>query len=207
MGIKNVIGELQVNSSPVVTEGLIENTRVISATATDTASAVAIWNKENNSFDFTFGLPKGEPGTPGESVTITSVDQKTGAGETSKVTFSDGKTLDVKNGEDGNDGKSVELQKTPTHIQWRQIDGSWDDLVALSDLKGEDGNSPSVSDVANEAAKLIALDDYQLKEDNDLKTSDKTIVGAINELDTDIGDIQTALDSIIAQTNAIIGGN
>ncbi len=43
-------------------------------------------------------------------------------------------------GEDGTDGKSVELRKTATAIQWRQVpDGNWADLALLADLKGADG--------------------------------------------------------------------
>lgn len=42
-------------------------------------------------------------------------------------------------GTNGVDGKSVEVQKTATHIQWRQTGGSWTDLVALSELKGATG--------------------------------------------------------------------
>ena len=49
-------------------------------------------------------------------------------------------------GEDGTDGKSVELRKTATAIQSRQVpDGNWSDLVLLADLKGVDGiNGKSV---------------------------------------------------------------
>ena len=40
----------------------------------------------------------------------------------------------------GLDGKSVELQKSPTHIQWRQEgDSSWTNLVALTDITGPQG--------------------------------------------------------------------
>jgi len=40
-------------------------------------------------------------------------------------------------------GKQIELQKSATHIQWRYIgDDEWIDLVALSELKGEDGTTP-----------------------------------------------------------------
>lgn len=43
-------------------------------------------------------------------------------------------------GADGLDGKSVELRKTATAVQWRQVpDGNWADLVLLADLKGSDG--------------------------------------------------------------------
>lgn len=43
-------------------------------------------------------------------------------------------------GEDGADGREVELRATATHVQWRYVGtGTWNDLVALADLKGEDG--------------------------------------------------------------------
>lgn len=45
-------------------------------------------------------------------------------------------------GENGVDGKSVELQKTATAIQWRQTPGgTWVDLVQLVDLKGNPGDT------------------------------------------------------------------
>lgn len=47
------------------------------------------------------------------------------------------------NGTNGVDGKSVELQTTTTHIQWRQTGGSWANLVALADLKGAKGDTGS----------------------------------------------------------------
>lgn len=39
-------------------------------------------------------------------------------------------------------GKSVELQATATHIQWRQTSGTWADLIAISALKGADSTVP-----------------------------------------------------------------
>lgn len=51
-------------------------------------------------------------------------------------------------GAPGEDGREVELQKNTTHIQWRYVgDVEWTDLVALADLKGEDGEQgiPGVS--------------------------------------------------------------
>lgn len=42
-------------------------------------------------------------------------------------------------GANGVDGKSIEIQKTATHIQWRQTGGNWTNLIALSDLKGATG--------------------------------------------------------------------
>jgi len=46
----------------------------------------------------------------------------------------------------GQDGKSVELQTTATHIQWRQVGtGTWNNVIALSALKGDQGD-PGVVD-------------------------------------------------------------
>lgn len=43
-------------------------------------------------------------------------------------------------GEDGKDGKNVEMRKTATVIQWRLVgDPDWIDLVTLNDIKGTDG--------------------------------------------------------------------
>lgn len=42
----------------------------------------------------------------------------------------------------GEDGKEIELQKTSTFIQWRYVgDNGWFDLVALDDIKGNDGET------------------------------------------------------------------
>lgn len=41
--------------------------------------------------------------------------------------------------EPGADGREIELQKTATHIQWRYVGGTWANLVALSDITGDDG--------------------------------------------------------------------
>lgn len=46
-----------------------------------------------------------------------------------------------RDGTNGIDGKSVELQKTDTHVQWRQTDGQWQDLIALEELKGDKGDT------------------------------------------------------------------
>lgn len=53
------------------------------------------------------------------------------------------------------------------------------------------------------APKVIV---YQEKIDTSLATTDKTIVGAINELHNEIGDISAVLDALITQTETIIGG-
>jgi hypothetical protein len=45
---------------------------------------------------------------------------------------------------EGLDGKPIELQKTTTHIQWRIQGGAWSNLIALSDIKGEKGDTGDV---------------------------------------------------------------
>src|SRR5690606_7299989 len=53
-------------------------------------------------------------------------------------------------GEKGEDGREVELRKGETHVQWRYVgESSWQDLVALADLKGEKGDPGEVPDVEN----------------------------------------------------------
>jgi hypothetical protein len=42
-------------------------------------------------------------------------------------------------GATGATGTEVELQKTATYIQWRLVGGSWANLVALADIKGDQG--------------------------------------------------------------------
>jgi len=45
-------------------------------------------------------------------------------------------------GEDGEDGREVQLQKSATHIQWRYVgEAAWTNLVALSELQGAPGNN------------------------------------------------------------------
>ncbi len=46
------------------------------------------------------------------------------------------KGADGINGKDGADGKSVEIRKDGGYIQWRYTGGSWENLVALSELTG-----------------------------------------------------------------------
>lgn len=60
------------------------------------------------------------------------------------ITGADGYTpikgVDYVDGIDGTNGQEISLQKTLTHIQWRLGTGSWTNLVALSELKGEKGD-------------------------------------------------------------------
>ena len=44
-------------------------------------------------------------------------------------------------GENGKDGRSVEIKKTDSHIQWRYEYGSWQNLVAIADITGPAGQN------------------------------------------------------------------
>lgn len=54
-------------------------------------------------------------------------------------------------GDTGVNGKSIELQKTSTHIQWRQEGGEWTNLVALSDITGPAGSDVDLSSYATQS--------------------------------------------------------
>lgn len=56
-----------------------------------------------------FTLPSGAKGDPGTSVTITKITESGASGGSNVVTFSDGKTMTVKNGKDGKDGSDYVL--------------------------------------------------------------------------------------------------
>lgn len=60
-------------------------------------------------------------------------------------------------GADGVDGREVDIQRGDTHIQWRYSgDASWTDLLAMSDIKGDKG------DTGNGIASAILNEDYTL---------------------------------------------
>ena len=49
-------------------------------------------------------------------------------------------------GNAGDNGKPIEIQKTDTHIQWRQEGGQPLNLIALADLKGDKGDTGDKGD-------------------------------------------------------------
>lgn len=51
-------------------------------------------------------------------------------------------------GESGQDGREIELQKSDTAIQWRYVgDQEWTDLVQLSEIKGDPGNTGAMANL------------------------------------------------------------
>lgn len=117
----------------------------------------------------------------------------------------------------GANGKSIELQKTSTHIQYRQEGGTWTNLLALADLKGDKGESADV-DLTNYATQTwvtqqianiqgggsVDLSGYQQKNDETLTTTAKTIVEAINENKSALDTITTRIDEIELDGNLIL---
>lgn len=55
-------------------------------------------------------------------------------------------TITATDGEDGEDGREVELQTTADYIQWRYVgDTSWINLIELASLKGDNGTTPTIT--------------------------------------------------------------
>ena len=49
-------------------------------------------------------------------------------------------------GQDGRDGREIELRKGETHIEWNYVgEDNWKHLVSLEDLKGQDGVTPNIT--------------------------------------------------------------
>jgi len=58
-------------------------------------------------------------------------------------------------GVSGVDGREVELQKSSTHIQWRYVgDFTWNNLVPLSEIKGEDGETGREIELQNNGTHI-----------------------------------------------------
>lgn len=84
-------------------------------------------------------------GAPGSSVSVV-INGVPGA-QTISFTIPQGLA-----GNDGDDGREVEFQKSATHIQWRYVgDVAWNNLVALVDITGPAGPSTDVAAVTHAA--------------------------------------------------------
>ena len=91
-------------------------------------------------------------------------------------------------GNTGDNGKSIEIQKTDTHIQWRQEGGQWINLVALADLKGDkgeqgEGANVDLTDYATKVWVTQQLASYYTKAEIDLSLSNKANKSDIPSLD------------------------
>lgn len=146
----------------------------------------------------------GEAGAPGASVEIIHISQSTEDGGSNIITFSDGKTITIKNGNqgkpglDGNDGKDA-------------TDG-------LPGKDGKDGYTPikgvdyfTDSDIANIITEVLHYGDfdgkYQNKTDYSLNTEAKTIVEAINEINDNSVDNITSIETWIGKADNLTLNN
>lgn len=88
--------------SPSASVEQTDDGAIITITDKDGTTAATVYNGK----DGAAGAPgqPGTPGTPGTSVTVSSVTESTEDGGSNVVTFSDGKTLTVRNGNKGTDG-------------------------------------------------------------------------------------------------------
>lgn len=120
----------------------------------------------NNSYDLTLNIPKGAKGDKGDSITsITTTDipdPNTSKRLGTKVTINYGsnssKDYTIWDGAQGAAGKSIEIQKTSTHIQWRQEGGVWNDVVSLASLKGDSGTGVSIKGRADLGSASQSVD-------------------------------------------------
>ena len=64
----------------------------------------------------------------------------------------------AKDGEDGKDGREIELRARSGHIQWRYVGGSWSSLVPLEELKGPKGDKGDTPSLEGYAIPLIKKD-------------------------------------------------
>ena len=109
------------------------------------------WKLTNGEWNNLIALSaiKGDPGTAATISVGTvsasepgSVPQVTEGGTANARVFN----FVLPRGIQGPDGLAVSLQKTTTHIQWRLGTGTWSNLVALSEIKGDPGGG--ISEVA-----------------------------------------------------------
>ena len=86
-------------------------------------------------------LPKGVDGKDGTSVTVTNVTTSSADGGNNVVTFSDGKTLTVKNGNKGDNGTSATHSWNGTTLTITSASGT-----SSADLKGAKGDKGDKGD-------------------------------------------------------------
>lgn len=82
---------------------------------------------------------KGDPGADAQNIELTNADDAIQWKLENDTTWTMLIPLSELSGEPGDNGLSAELQTTATHIQWRQTGGTWQNLIALSELIGQTG--------------------------------------------------------------------
>lgn len=159
----------------------------------------------------------GTNGEDGTSVTVQSVSESTADGGSNVVTFSDGKTITIKNGSKGSQGPKGEPGASGTNGV--SVTHSWNGTTltitsasgtSSANLKGDKGDKgdgiPSGGIVGQVLTKTEngtewtdakgGIDDVDSIQSNTLKTKDKSIIGAINELYDLLGGANATADDI-----------
>ena len=89
----------------------------------------------------------------------------------------------IPTGENGADGKEIQLQTSATHIQWRyEGDAEWTDLVALADISGADGVGVPVGGTTGQMLAKNSNTDFDTEWVNAPDVSNKAdkVTGATN---------------------------
>lgn len=153
----------------------------------------------------------GENGQDGASVTVQSVSESTEDGGSNVVRFSDGKTITIKNGSKGSQGASGTNGVSATH-SWNGTTLTITSASGTSsaNLKGDKGDKgdgiPSGGTVGQVLTKTEngtewtdakgGIDNVDSIQSNTLKTKDKSIIGAINELYDLLGGANATINDI-----------
>lgn len=107
-------------------------------------------------------------GKDGTSITVTNVSESTASGGSNVVTFSDGKTLTVRNGKDGSDGSggtgSTQGKDDHTHAKYLFSEGNF--LLSGADLADGHGTLTVASDV--EETSYVKVSDKAILSTNSL---------------------------------------
>lgn len=136
------------------------------------------------------GLPgekgeKGDAGADGFSPTVTVEQTETGA--TITVTDKNGTTsAEIKNGKDGTGSDSVDLTEVETSISVLQTA-----VAALQETTHTHANKAYLDDIQVTLSKYLSTFSTEYKE------ADIGLSKRITDLETSVGDIQTALENIV----------
>ncbi len=130
--------------------------------ASGTSSADLKGEKGNDGYtpikgvDYFDGLP-GDPGKDGTSVTVSNVTESTADGGSNVVTFSDGKTLTVKNGSKGSQGEKGEQGEQGIQgiqgIQGEKGDKGEQGIQGIQGVQGEPGADGAKGDKGDPGEK------------------------------------------------------
>ena len=185
MGTKNYVGSLTVNGNEVITEIEAISGTNINSVGTPSVEASTVDGKTT----LTFNNLKGEKGNPGTSVSIVSISESDAPGDESIVTFSDGKTLSIYNGNDGvtptikaQSGANISSVGTPSVTATTSGTTTTFTFNNLKGEKGDKGDNATTTAVATQDANGL------------MSSTDKKTLDTLNALLQD--DTDTTINTI-----------